>query len=122
MSKYGLKGSHAQYLLVLLNSDGGLSATEFCRLCDKDKAAISRTVTELERERLIQKSQNGAGVYRVKYSLTGKGEKIATELSRVASVAVKKANAGIGENELLAFYNTLDVFAKNLDKMSREEL
>jgi len=122
MSKYNLKGSHAHCLLVLYNSDEGLSSTELCAMCNKDKAAISRSVAELEREKLIEKEQNGSGVYRVKFVLTKRGEKIANELSHVAEVAVTKADIGISEDELDSFYNTLDAFAKNLDKLSGEEL
>lgn len=121
MSHYGLKGSHAQCILVLFNSDG-LTATDLCMMCDKDKAAISRTVTELESAGYIEKKQNGGGIYRVKFILTKKGEELARELSDVASVAVKKANIGIDEKELLSFYNTIDHFAKNLDDISKEDL
>ncbi len=122
MAKYGLKGSHAQCILALFVSDGGLSARELCEACDKDKAAISRTVAELELAGYINKLLDGDNVYRAKHILSKKGEALAKEIQQKAIAAVKKADMGISEQELLAFYNTLDAFAKNLDKISREEL
>ena len=48
MAKYGLKGPHAQCLLAMSRNPAGITAAELCELCEKDKAAISRTVAELE--------------------------------------------------------------------------
>ena len=48
MVQYGLKGSTAQYLTALRLHEEGLTASQLCEVCDKDKAAISRVLTELE--------------------------------------------------------------------------
>ena len=48
MEKYGLKGPHAQCLLAMRRNPQGITASQLCTICDKDKAAISRTVAELE--------------------------------------------------------------------------
>ena len=53
MAKYGLKGPHAQVLLAMSRFPEGVTSGELVKLCDKDKAAISRTVAELEREGII---------------------------------------------------------------------
>ena len=48
MAKYGLKGPHAQFLLAMSRYPEGITAARLCEICEKDKAAISRTLTELE--------------------------------------------------------------------------
>ena len=58
MAKYGLKGPHAQCLLSLSRYPEGLIATQLCDLCEKDKAAISRTVAELEEADLVQRLEH----------------------------------------------------------------
>ena len=64
MAKYGLKGPHAQCLLAMGHHPEGLTSSELCTLCDKDKAAISRTVAELEREGLVVRNTKGSNRYR----------------------------------------------------------
>ena len=59
MAKYGLKGPHAQCLLAMSRYPDGITASELCTVCDKDKAAISRTVAELEREGLVERCYLG---------------------------------------------------------------
>ena len=46
MAKYGLKGAYAQYLVAVKRFPEGVTSTELCELCDKDKAAVSRIVAE----------------------------------------------------------------------------
>ena len=47
MSEYELKSPHVSCLYYLCKYDS-LTATELCELCSEDKAAISRTIAELE--------------------------------------------------------------------------
>ncbi len=121
MAEYGLKGSHAQCLIALLNCDG-LTATELCGFCDKDKAAISRTVSELESGGYIKKILTGPNMYRARLTLTQKGAALAKEVQQKACVAVSKATQGLDKQNIDALYNTLERFAKNLDKIAHEEL
>ena len=39
MAKYGLKGPHAQCLLVMNRHPQGITAARLCEACEKDKAA-----------------------------------------------------------------------------------
>ena len=48
MARYGLKGPHVQCLVIMSRFPEGVTAAELCELCEKDKAAISRAVSELE--------------------------------------------------------------------------
>ena len=48
MEKYGLKGPHAQCLLAMKKHPEGITAARLCEVCEKDKAAVSRILAELE--------------------------------------------------------------------------
>ena len=48
MEKYGFKGAFAQYLLAMNHHPEGLTAAQLCDACDKDKAAVSRVLAEME--------------------------------------------------------------------------
>ena len=69
----GLKGSHVMCLFHLGRQDdghpgsagGGLTAGELCALCGEDKAAISRSIAELEeRGYLLRPDADGKKAYR----------------------------------------------------------
>ena len=47
LEKQGLKGAFAQYLVVMSHYPEGITATQLCEVCDKDKAAVSRVIAEL---------------------------------------------------------------------------
>lgn len=112
MAKYGLKGPHTQYLLALYRFPEGLTAAQLCRTCDKDKAAVSRALAELEREGLVARS--GAHSYRCPVTLTQAGYSAAAQVESKARRAVEAANEGLSEEHRAIFYETLDLFAANL--------
>ena len=96
MAKYGLKGPHAQCLLAMSRYPGGITASELCSVCDKDKAAISRTVAELEREGLISRTAKNGSMYRAVLKLTPQGEEIAHRmLKRHRTIATFLEKLGV---------------------------
>ena len=64
MESYGLKGPHAQCLLTLNRFPQGVTATRLCELCDRDKAAVSRMVSELEDKGMVLRSTPNGNRYR----------------------------------------------------------
>ena len=93
MAKFGLKGPHAQCLLAMLRHPMGVTSTQLCELCAKDKAAISRTISELEQVQMIRRVTRNGNVYRAALLLTEKGRAAADAVSRRAKVAVEAAGA-----------------------------
>ena len=75
MEKYGLKGYHAQYLMALARYSEGVTAVRLCEICDVNKAAVSRSVSELENEGLVERRSRGgtSTAYRANLVLTEKG-------------------------------------------------
>lgn len=120
MARYGLKGPHAQYLIAMARFPQGITAAKLGRICDKDKAAVSRAVAELEQEGLICRSSSRA--YRTPLVLTQKGQVAADQVNQQASLAVEAAGKGLSDNARKIFYESLSLIAANLQRISIEGL
>ena len=77
MVKRGYKGAFAQYLATQSRYEEGLTSTELCEICDKDKAAVSRIIAEMEEKGLVQREKKAVRSYRSKITLTEKGKDVA---------------------------------------------
>ena len=74
MKEFDLSGNHVMCLYYLAQYPGGLTAAELCQLISVDKAATSRTLSELvEKEFVCYPNLEGTKKYRVKAALTEKG-------------------------------------------------
>lgn len=122
MAKYGLKGPHAQCLVILARHPEGITATRLCELCERDKAAISRTVAELEAAGLLLRKDAHGMHYRVPLVLTGAGRQAAEEVNAVAVQAVEQAGTGLNDAQRQVFYQVLGHIAQNLHILSRDGL
>lgn len=122
MAKFGLKGPHVQCLLAMRNYPDGITATQLCSVCEKDKAAISRTIAELEQEGLVIRSCVGGNRYRAQLKLTEQGEQIACHVDDRVRFAVEKAGEGMGSEERKVFYSMLGLIAGNLQAICAEGL
>ena len=122
MAKFGLKGPHAQCLLAMYRRPEGVTASELCTLCDKDKAAISRTVSELEREGMITRQAKNGSMYRAALKLTARGLEAARQVDQRAQFAVEKAGECLTDQERIVMYKTLALIASNLQTICSEGL
>ena len=122
MEKYGLKGPHAQCLLAMSRYSERITSSQLCVVCDKDKAAISRTVAELEREGLVERSLKGSNRYRALLKLTPQGKAAAEHVDKRAKLAVEKAGEGMTDEQRAIFYTVLDLIAGHLQTICEEGL
>ena len=122
MEKYGLKGAHAQCLIALRHYPEGITVAQLSRISDKDKAAVSRTLTELEKKGLIQRRDHDGNTYRAPILLTQAGLEAAAQVDQLAHLAVEQAGAGLTEEKRAVFYEALELIAGNLIRMSRDGL
>ena len=122
MEKFGLKGPHAQCLLAMVRYPEGITAAQLCALCDKDKAAISRTVAELEHAEMLTRHCNGKNRYRAQLMLTEKGFDAANRVAERAKFAVEQAGRGLTDEERTVFYHAMGLIAENLQNLSDEGL
>lgn len=117
MAKYGLKGPHANCLLALERYPEGITSARLCEICEKDKAAISRTLGELEAEGLVCREQAEGKRYRANIRLTEQGEEIAKGVKNLVHLAVSKASEGYDPENRQTFVRVLNLLADNLQNM-----
>ncbi len=122
MGKYGLKGPHSIYLLVMAKHDEGLTAPQICELCGKDKADVSRTMSVMEQKGLVKKEGSSHSLYRGLLKLTEDGKKAAQYVSDRARLAVEMAGKGLSEENRKIFYDALGIIATNMRELSRNGL
>lgn len=122
MAEYGLKGPHCTYLLHISNHPDGLTATQLCELCGKDKADVSRTMAYLEDKGMVTKEGFNQNLYRGVYKLTDEGQKAAAHVHRRAGLAVELAGKDLTEENRAIFYEALESITTNLRKLSKEGL
>ena len=122
MAQYGLKGPHAQCLLAMKKHPEGITAARLCEVCEKDKAAVSRILAELEEAGMILRENRNGSRYRSALMLTEQGEIAAEAVVEKARMAVERAGIGFGEAEREVFYRVLAIIAGNLHKLCKEGL
>lgn len=122
MIKHGLKGSYALYLTAIARHPEGLTATQLCDICDKDKAAISRVISELVQKGLIKRVSHNATYYRARLMLTDEGQAVSAEVAHLAQIAVNKATHGMTEEQRRTMYECLGIIATNLRAICKEGL
>ena len=76
MSEFDLKSSHVS-CLYYLHHGMAKSSAELCRVCDEDKANISRAVKELEERGMIVRQRDSRGRRSGRLAITDDGREIA---------------------------------------------
>lgn len=122
MEKLGLKGAYAQYLVAMHRCPRGITAAELCEVCDKDKAAVSRALGEMEQHGLLRKLGDHENRYRVLMELTEKGRTAAEFVCRKAVSAVQIAAAEIDDETRTTLYRALRSIASQVQGISKEGL
>ncbi len=122
MEKYGLRASYVQYLITMSRFPEGITSTKLSEICEKDKAAISRIVVEMESKGLVTRESDKNNMYRARLILTEEGKKAAAYVSERAEKAVNAAGQGLSEEDRKIFYGVLAIFEANLRRISRDGL
>jgi DNA-binding MarR family transcriptional regulator len=120
MEKQGLRGAFAQYLLAISQYPEGITASALCEVCDKDKAAVSRVIAEMDAKGLLERENDGASQYRARIRLTTAGQEAAAFVRKRVSVAVELAGVGLSEEDRKAFYTALDLISSNLQQICKK--
>ncbi len=111
LKKYGLNGRHMMCLHFLGTNEDGLSFKELCQLCDEDKSQVSRSLTYLRKEGIIEYVGDGSKKYKEKIRLSDKG--------RIAFESIDKITLDICERVYLNKDKyALDTFYQNLEQVS----
>lgn len=122
MAKYGLKGPHATYLIILSRFEDGITAPQLSELSGKDKADVSRMISIMEDKGLVVKESVGKNLYRGLLKLTEKGRQAACATRERAALAVELAGNGLTESDREIFYKSLELISNNLRDLSEDGL
>ena len=112
MTEFGLKGTHVMCLYYLRRNPAGLTAAQLCGLCAEDKAAFSRTVSELRSRGYITTLSEKA--YRAMLTLTAAGQELARKFDQLIEGWVTAGGDGLTDEERVDFYKSLSAIAENL--------
>lgn len=125
MASLGLKGNHVMCLYQLYKHSEGLTSTQLSRICEEDKAAISRTLTELKKRGFVYVEDTSKHrQYRTPIKLTKDGLEITKKIDEKISESIQSAAQGYSEEEREIFYRVLLRIAENLQNntVSEEEI
>ena len=122
MAKYDLKGPYAQCLLALKRYPDGITAARLCEVCEKDKAAVSRILSELESSGMVTREIRNGSRYRANLLLTEQGNIVAETVVDKARLAVELAGVGFNEEEREIFYRVLLIITENLHRLCLDGL
>ena len=122
MMKYGLKGPHSQCLVVMRKYPEGITATDLCDVCAKDKAAISRAVSGLESAGLIYRDTAGDNFYRARLKLSESGKELSDKLCEATNAVVSAAGKDLSDSDRKVFYGSLARIASNLQAICSSDI
>lgn len=118
MADLELRGIHVMCLFQLNRHPEGLTVTQLSSLCGEDKAATSRTVSDLMQKGLI--STDKEKKYRAPIILTENGQTVANQIDKQATQAVDAVGQGLTNEEREIFYKALTTISENLKKYSSD--
>lgn len=114
MLPYGLSSTHTMCLRHLYASPEGLTRTKLSKLCDIDKAQISRIVSELCSKGYITEPDSENINYRKRLKLTALGKDTAEEINLAVEKIQNFVSGDIPAEQLEIFYSTLDAICEKL--------
>jgi DNA-binding MarR family transcriptional regulator len=108
-ARFGLKNAHFSCMLHIDITPDGLTSTELSRVCNVDKAFVSRTTTDLINGGFIciNEKFNDGRKYRNKYILTEKGKNVILDVKNALSEFFSELGGRLGKYEIDNFLKTV---------------
>ena len=120
MMEYDLKSPHVSCIYYLYKNKS-LSIKELTKLCDIDKAAISRTLDFLLNNDFIKIDDSENKSYKNDLFLTNKGVEVGKYISDKIDNILNIASKGLTEKEREILYKALDLIDNNLKNIVESE-
>ena len=119
MKEFGLSGNHVMSLCYLAQYKEGLTASKLCELISVDKAAMSRTLSDLvEKGYVYYPEMNMHKKYRAITSLTEKGKEVAKQIDKIIVDIVGEIGSGLTDEERKIMYYSLDVVSNKIENLA----
>ena len=115
MESYGLGSTHTMCLFFMYKHKDGVTKADLARLCDVDKALISRIIRDLTEKEYVE-SLTPKTAYKQKYILTDEGIRITDELHEAALEVTRFASESLSKEQIDNFYSTFRTICENLEK------
>ena len=120
MKEFGLSGNHVMCMVYLAQYPEGLTATKLCQLISVDKAATSRTLSELLAKGYVcYLNIEGDKKYRTPVSLTEKGFEITKQMDCIICDVVNEIGGDLSAEERVCMYHALNMIDKNLEQLTK---
>ncbi len=119
MTEVNLKGIHVMCLFRLNRNPDGMTLTALSAACEEDKAAMSRTVSELAGLGYVKTAEGRR--YRAPVVLTDSGREVAAKIDDMIISAVNAGGDGLTDEERSVFYKALTLISNNLKTYLKED-
>ena len=113
MSEFDLKSSHVS-CLYYLHHGMAKSSAELCRVCDEDKANISRAVKELEERGMIVRQRDSRGRRSGRLAITDDGHEIAIFITEQIDNILAVLDGAATDEERRIMYKALSGISTRL--------
>ena len=118
-AEFDLKSTHVSCLYYLFKRHDGLTAKELSDICDEDKAAISRSVEDLEKKGLLTADAKKEKRWKSALVLTKEGNVVARSIASKVDKIVEAASNGLTEANRKIFYDSLQIICENLENLCK---
>lgn len=122
MEKYGLKGPYVVYLVALNKAKNGMTAMQLAESCGRNKADVSRAMSDMQSKGLVVRESEDGSVYRARLVLTDAGRAAAEGICDIAARAVEFGGKGYDDEKRAVFYEVLGLISDNLKRLSEDGL
>lgn len=117
MKRFGLHAGHVMCLYYLGKYPEGLTVTQLAQICKEDKAAVSRSLSELVRRQFVSGDfPEGKRSYRTRLYLTASGRELVEQINRRVDAAVIGGGRGLTQPLRENLYSSMDLIIKNLSR------
>ncbi|MBQ2734213.1 MAG: winged helix-turn-helix transcriptional regulator [Clostridia bacterium] len=119
----GVKSVHMFWIYELAAHPEGLTSAELAEKNMISRSLVSREIECLQKNGYIVLHENARGKrknYNSRITLTEKGQELANHIRTKAMDIQSKVNEGIDEEELVAFYATMEKLMSNMQTVVRE--
>lgn len=116
----GVKGVHVLWVWELLKNPDGLTAAELAMRSMVNRSLVSREIEELREGGYVVLELDGGNKYNGKLRLTEKGRELAESIGGEVVRIQDAVDEGISEEELDAFYLTLEKLNNNFLKYKEQ--
>ena len=121
----GVKSVHVFWISDLALHPEGLTSAELAANGKVSRSLVSRELSELQKKGYVLVTAGGGakrGNYNSRIFLTEKGVSLAKKISAIEKRIQTETRSGISDEEMLAFYRTLEKLNGNLRNISHEML